>query len=144
MNMHETHPDSELLDRLRAGLLDDEPTLKTEIEAHLGICNSCRKRYGWPSHLRPGTLPIDAPDEQLDLIRRRALEGSAPRQRLLPFAIAAALALVAVVLVKPSVQDEHPETQLAQSPAENTPVLYEDLDFYLWLADHKEDDDTTS
>lgn len=144
MNMHETHPDSEQLDRLRAGLLDDTPAVKAEIEAHLGKCNACRKRYGWPGILQTDELPGGAPGEALDQIRRRALDGPAPRQRLIPFAVAAALALVAVVLVKPSLQDSEPDTQLAQTPAESVPVLYEDLDFYLWLADHEEDADSTS
>ena len=144
MSMHESHPDSEQLDRLRAGLLDDEPALKAEIETHLDECNACQKRYNWSGALQPGKLPVDAADEQLDQIRRRALESPATRHTLLPIAVAAALALVAVILVKPSLQNSQPETQLAQTPAEEAPVLYEDLDFYLWLADHTEESDSNT
>jgi hypothetical protein len=142
--MHEIHPDSEQLDSLRAGLLDDDPRLKADIETHLGQCAACRKRYDLAGHLLPGKLPVDLPAGQLDRIRHQALEARKPRQHLLPFAIAAALALVAVVLVKPSLQDKSPDTRMAQTAAENTPVLYEDLDFYLWLADHKGDSDSST
>ncbi len=144
MNMHESHPNSEQLDSLRAGLLDDDPQLKASLEAHLEQCASCRKRYDLSGHLHPGALPVEAAGEQLDVLRRRALKAPAPRRRLIPIAVAAALALVAVVLVKPSLQDSRPDTRLAQTPAQATPVLYEDLDFYLWLADHKEDNDSAS
>jgi len=142
--MHETHPDNEQFDRLRADLLDDEPELKSMIEKHLGECASCRKRYNWSGHLRPGKLAIDTPTDQLDSIRQQTLDAPAHHSRLVPFAVAVALALVAVVLIKPSMQNDRPNTQLAQTPPEATPVLYEDLDFYLWLADHKEETDSTS
>lgn len=146
MNMHETHPDSEQLDSLRAGLLDDDPPLKASIEAHLDTCESCRKRYDWSGHLRPGGLLIDPAGEQLNLLRHQALKATPTRQRLLPFAVAAALALVTVVLVKPSPQDSQPDTRLAQTSmdTEAIPVLYEDLDFYLWLTDRKENADSST
>ncbi len=144
MNMHEAHPDSEQLDRLRAGLLDDEHALKTGIESHLADCEACRKRYDWSGHLKPGGLPLDAPVEQLANLREQAINAPAPPRRLLPLAVAAALALVAVVLVKPALQDQPARTQLAQTPTETTPVLYEDLDFYLWLTDHKDNADSTT
>ncbi|VAW77080.1 hypothetical protein MNBD_GAMMA15-1067 [hydrothermal vent metagenome] len=141
MNMHDTHPDSEQFDRLRAGLLDDEPRLKASLEAHLGGCATCQKRYDLAGHLRPGELPVNTASEQLDHLRRQALEATpAKHQRLLPIAMAAALALVAVVLVKPSLQENQPDTLMAQTSMEATPVLYEDLDFYLWMADYKDDD----
>ena len=145
MSMHDIHPDDEQFDRLRAGLLDDEPALKTDIETHLGQCASCRKRYNWSGHLHPGKLAINTPTEQLDSIRQQALDTTAQPSRRLPYAIAVALALVAVVLIKPSLQQDNPATtRLAQTPPEATPVLYENLDFYLWLADHKGDADSTS
>jgi hypothetical protein len=146
MNMHETHPDSEQLDSLRAGLLDDKPQLKSDIENHLGSCASCQKRYDLAGCLQPGRLPVDMPAEQLDRIRHQALQPRTLPQRLLPIAIAAALALVTVVLVKPSLQDRDsaPATRMAQTPLEATPVLYEDLDFYLWLTDHKENSDSST
>ncbi len=145
MNMHDRHPDDEQLDRLRAGLLDDEPALKTEIEAHLNQCASCRTRYHWSGQLHPGKPAIDTPTGQLDSIRQLALDTTARRSRRLPYAIAVALALLVVVLVKPALQDAPETTRLAQTPTEEaTPVLYENLDFYLWLADHKGDTGSTS
>ncbi|TCK18793.1 hypothetical protein DFR30_2077 [Thiogranum longum] len=144
MNMHEKHPDSEQLDSLRAGLLDDNPELKADVEAHLDNCTTCRKLYDLAGHLLPGRLPVDTPAVQLDQIRQQALQARSSRHRLLPFAVAAALALVAVVLVKPSLQDTPPDIRVAQNPQETGPVLYEDLDFYLWLADHKENSDSST
>ena len=129
MNRHDTHPDSEQLDSLRAGLLDNDPELKAGIETHLGSCTACRKHYDLAGHLLPGELPVDTRPS---------------RHRLLPFAVAAALALVAVLLVKPSLQDDPPDTRMAQTAQETTPVLYEDLDFYLWLADHKGNSDSST
>ncbi len=144
MNRHDTHPDSEQLDSLRAGLLDNDPELKAGIETHLGSCTACRKHYDLAGHLLPGELPVDTPSAQLDRIRQQALHARPSRHRLLPFAVAAALALVAVLLVKPSLQDDPPDTRMAQTAQETTPVLYEDLDFYLWLADHKGNSDSST
>ena len=45
MHNHQ-HPDTELLDRLRAGLLDDLPREKAAIEEHLATCESCRNHAG--------------------------------------------------------------------------------------------------
>ncbi len=144
MNTHNTHPDSEQLDSLRAGLLDDTPQLKADIEAHLADCLSCRAHYDMAGHLLPGRLPVATPTVQLDRIRRQALETRSSRQHLSAFALAAALALVAVLLVKPDLQDASRETRVAQTATEDTPALYEDLDFYLWLADHKSDSDSAT
>lgn len=147
MNTHKTHPDSEQLDSLRAGLLDDDPQRKADIETHLNHCAACRQRYDLAGHLQPGRLPVAAPGAELEQIRQQALETRSARpRRLFSFAVAAALALVAVVLVKPSLQDTPPaDTRVAQkTPQEITPVLYEDLDFYLWLADHKENSDSST
>ena len=52
MNKPEQHPDSELLDRLRSGLLDDSPLEKASLEAHLQQCDYCRRAYHWPAQLR--------------------------------------------------------------------------------------------
>lgn len=146
MNTHKTHPDSEQLDSLRAGLLDDNPQLKADLEAHLDHCSSCQQRYDLAGHLHAGKLPVVTPDAELGQIRHQALETHPGRPRhLLAFAVAAALALVAVVLVKPALQDTPPpDTRVAQTPQKITPVLYEDLDFYLWLADHKENSDSNT
>ena len=137
MNGFERHPDSELLDRLRAGLLDDDPRQRVTLEQHLQECAACRRAYDWPARL----AGLDRlPDARLDELRRRALSGSAARapRRLLPLAAAAALALAAVGLVSllPS-PSSPPAPRVAASDTGQVPELYEDLDFYLWLADHK-------
>ncbi len=144
MNRHNLHPDTELLDRLRAGLLDDDPVQKTELEAHLEDCQRCRQRYGWDDHLQVGGLAIADTGQRLDQARRQALQ-STPRglvHRIVPFAVAAAIALVAVLLVEPALEPEPEQARLASTDAREVPELYEELDFYLWLADHKEDKDS--
>ena len=144
MNRHNLHPDTELLDRLRAGLLDDDPVQRTELEAHLEDCQRCRQRYNWDGHLQVGGLAIADTGERLDRARRRALEATPPglAHRFVPFAVAAANARVAVLLVKPALEPETEAARLASTDAREVPELYEELDFYLWLADHKEDKDS--
>jgi hypothetical protein len=144
MNRHNLHPDSELLDRLRAGLLDDTPARKRELEAHLENCQHCRQRYDLGGTLRVGALEIPDARQGLERARRQALQAPprTPARRLAPFAVAAAVALVAVLLVKPALEPEPESARLASNGNKEVPELYEDLDFYLWLADHKEDEDS--
>jgi hypothetical protein len=137
MNGFEQHPDTELLDRLRAGLFDQSPQQRTRLEHHLQACAHCRRAYNWPGSLRDAALP----DAQLDALRKRALAGHGARRRyrLAPLAAAAALALAAVGLVSLLHSPQAPAPQLAvKEQAAPVPDLYEDLDFYLWLADHKD------
>ncbi|MGD8853040.1 MAG: hypothetical protein PVI28_11635, partial [Gammaproteobacteria bacterium] len=63
-------------------------------------------------------------------------------RRFIPFAVAAVAALVAVLLVKPVLEPDTGETRVAGGDAKEVPELYEDLDFYLWLADHKGEKDS--
>ncbi len=144
MNRHNLHPDTELLDRLRAGLLDDAPDRKRELEAHLEHCQHCRQRYDLGGNLGVGLLGIPDPRQGLERARQRALQATprAPARRLAPFAVVAAAALVAVLLVKPALEPESDSARLASNGNKEVPELYEDLDFYLWLADHKEQDDS--
>ncbi len=142
MNRSEQHPDSTLLDQLRAGLLDDRPQQKAEIEQHLQHCEQCRRTYDFPAGLL-ATPP--ALDSRLDALRRQALAARPIRRLrpLVPLAAAAALALVAVALVnlQPGSQNDNP--QIATSN-QAVPDLYEDLDFYLWLADHRDARDSST
>ncbi len=144
MNTPDSHPDSEQLDRLRAGLLDDDPALKAALEAHLANCERCSERHDWRGGLTPGALPFSPPRERLENIRAQVLAHPVERRRLVPLAVAAALALVAMVLVRPALQDDPGQTRVAETRMDSTPVLYEDLDFYLWLADHKDNEDSAT
>lgn len=141
MNRPDTHPASELLDKLRAGLLDDTPE-KTAIEAHLAHCSDCQRHYDLPSLMQTSNAGVD---QKLDQMRRQAL--AAPRvsrtRRLAPLAAAAALALVAVALFNLIPIAENDPAQIAGNSSE-VPALYEDLDFYLWLADHKDPGDSST
>lgn len=143
MNSFEQHPDSELLDRLRSGLLDDEPQLRSRVEQHLQTCPACRRSYHWPASLQGAGRVSDA---QLDALRRQALAAPAQRtRRWLPLAAAAALALAAVGLISLLPSPQSPRApQVAVSEPNNVPDLYEDLDFYLWLADHKGSGDSST
>jgi ferric-dicitrate binding protein FerR (iron transport regulator) len=144
MNRDNRHPNDELLDRLRAGLLDDSPEQQHDLETHIAHCPRCRQRYDLPHAL--AAVAIREPALRLDAARRQALQ--APRRsamrRLAPLAAAAAAAVVAVLLVQPLQQHEEPDTRVAQRETREIPELYEDLDFYLWLADHKQDKDSRS
>lgn len=138
MNASNAHPDRESLDRLRADLLDDE-SRRRELEQHLRECAVCRQRYDWQGLMKAADLAGPALEQQLDHAREQALR--APRRsllsrRLVPLAVAASIALLAVILVNPLQQAPDPDTQLARDSRE-APELYEELDFYLWLADHK-------
>jgi predicted anti-sigma-YlaC factor YlaD len=140
MNTSNRHPDTELLDRLRAGLLDQEPAHKAQLEAHLANCESCRRRTQRAAHLQPDAAVSQNLEHRLDQARQRAMQmprrASLPRF-VVPVAAAAAVALLAVILVDPLQQEAPSEPQLAESTGVEVPELYEELDFYLWLADHK-------
>ena len=140
MNTHK-HPDSELLDRLRAGLLDEDPAHKAELENHLQQCSICRQRHSWPTALQ-ATDP--ALTSRLDQARHLALQAhdKSTLRRLAPLAAAAAIALVAVLLVQPARLPEVENTRLADST--EVPEIYEDLDFYLWLTEHNSSRDSST
>ena len=142
MNRSEQHPDNVLLDQLRAGLLDGDPRQKSELEQHLQRCERCRHTYDWPASLRSAMPELDS---RLDDLRRRALTAQPARRlrALVPLAAAAALALVAVALVNLQPEPQKNGPQMANN-AQATPDLYEDLDFYLWLADHKGSGDSST
>lgn len=140
MNRIDRHPDTELLDRLRAGLLDQEPAQKARLEAHLESCETCRRRAERVAQLQPDATALQNLERRLDQARQRAMQmprrASLPRF-VVPVAAAAAVALLAVILVDPLQQEAPSEPQLADSTAVEVPELYEELDFFLWLADHK-------
>jgi len=144
MSRDKVHPDTELLDQLRAGLLDDDPVRKAELETHLQGCQRCRQRFDWDGTLQPGHLAIPHPTQRLEHARQQAVRAPAARRppRLVPFAVAAAVALVAVLLIRPALEPDAEQPRLAERNATEVPELYEELDFYLWLADHKGEKDS--
>ncbi len=140
--MHnQAHPDPEQLDRLRAGLLDEHPDEKAAMEQHLNECSTCRAQdEGWAQLGTPQLdthLSRDALQRDLLQARRVALAShrhSSRARTFTPYATAAAL-LVAVTIGLWTIQpgDESRPLLTAQS-IEAIPDTYEDLDFYLWLA----------
>jgi len=138
------HPDLEQLDRLRAGLLDDRLDEKSALEAHLAHCAACEAQFDSWEQLGPGALgpALDPAALRRDLraARTLALDSSVPRQRhaLAPYATAALL-LIAVTLGVWTGHDwlQTPPQQTVQA-AHEVPDIYEDLDFYLWLANQKD------
>jgi hypothetical protein len=146
MNRPDQHPHSDLLDQLRAGLLDDDAARKAEVEAHIRQCKSCRQRYDWPAALRADEAQSGDLDGRLNLARRQALTstGKSALRRFAPLAAAAAIALIAVLAVKPLQSPDEQETRLAGTAPGAVPEVYEDLDFYLWLADDKTTSDSST
>ena len=147
MNRPDQHPDTEILDRLRAGLLDENPSQKAALETHLQQCETCRRACHWPvAALQPNSTQSERLARQLDRARHRALQAPAKTslRRFTPLLAAAAIALVAVLVVKPLQSPESEETQLAVTGPGAVPDIYEDLDFYLWLADHNDAPDSST
>ncbi|MGB5260321.1 MAG: hypothetical protein WBO34_07335 [Gammaproteobacteria bacterium] len=144
--MHnQQHPDTELLDRLRAGLLDDRPEEKAVVEQHLTSCEQCRTHTGIWQQLDPNALGprMDGAGigTALEAARRQALARSgnshARRRSLLPYAAAATLVLAVTVGLwtsRPGIDT----TDMVADTGQTVPDIYEDLDFYLWLANQHE------
>ncbi|MDH3561404.1 MAG: hypothetical protein OEN52_10695 [Gammaproteobacteria bacterium] len=145
--MHDqTHPDTALLDRLRAGLLDAAAEEKSRLERHLESCPQCRARLdGWqqlgPKALGPDLDPA-AVSNQLRQLRQQALaSGKRPRLRNYQLLATAALLLITVTVGLWTVQYQDSDApQMTAQSSDTVPDLYEDLDFYLWLAGQNGDD----
>ena len=139
--MHsQQHPDPEQLDQLRAGLLDDQADEKKSLESHIEHCPSCQSLVNNWQQLGPGALGPQLGEESLghalQQARQQALSDADTRhaRTFTPYATAALL-LIAVSIGFWVAQPEHLDTQLATVDAgQEVPDLYEDIDFYLWLA----------
>lgn len=143
--MQQQHPDTDTLDRYRAGLLDDSPREKASLEQHLATCDSCRTSIDAWRQLDPGALGPDMAPERLagDLRRAREHALSAPRRRhlpkLVPYATAAALLVAVTVGVWTRQPGIDTTTSVTAELAQPVPDIYEDIDFYLWLASQEDD-----
>ena len=140
--MHrQQHPDPEQLDQLRAGLLDEQAEEKAALEAHIEHCPSCQSllnnwRQLGPQALGP-QLDLESLDRSLQQARQQALDSKDAHQprTFMPYATAALL-LIAVSIGFWVAQPEYRETTLATADqGQDIPGLYEDIDFYLWLAE---------
>jgi hypothetical protein len=140
--MHEqAHPDTELLDRLRAGLLDDSSEMKARLERHLVDCPQCRGRmHAWEhlGHDVLGAWPVadGKVSAGLKLARQQAMAAGRHRRIIRhPVLATAAMLLVAVSAGFWTLRHEFVDTvQMTARTSEEVPDLYEDLDFYLWMA----------
>jgi len=145
--MHEqAHPDTELLDRLRAGLLDENIELKDRLQHHLVACPQCRSRLHAWEHLGRNTMgawPVE--DKKLSVglkqARRQALTTGRHRRMIsYPVLATAAVLLIAVSAGLWTLRHEFVDTMpMMARTSEEVPDLYEDLDFYLWMANQGND-----
>jgi hypothetical protein len=145
--MHkQAHPDTELLDRLRAGLLDDSIEIKDQLEHHLVACPQCRSRlHAWEYLGRDtmGAWPVE--DKKLSVglkqARRQALTAGRHRRMIrYPVLATAAVLLIAVSAGLWTLRHEFVDTMpMMARTSEEIPDLYEDLDFYLWMANQGND-----
>ena len=101
--MHEqAHPDTELLDRLRAGLLDDSIEIKDRLEHHLVACPQCRSRlHAWGTSGPACHGSVARGDKKLSvglkLARRQAMTAGRHRRMIrYPVLATAAVLLIAV------------------------------------------------
>jgi len=145
--MHEqAHPDTELLDRLRAGLLDDSIEVKHQLEHHLLACPQCRSRLHAWEHLGRDTMGAwPVADRKLSVglkqARRQALTAGRHRRMIgYPVLATAAVLLIAVSAGLWTLRHEFVDTTpMIARTSEEIPDLYEDLDFYLWMANQGND-----
>jgi hypothetical protein len=145
--MHEqAHPDTELLDRLRAGLLDNSIEIKDQLEHHLHACPLCRSRLHAWEHLGRDTMGAwPVADKKLSVglkqARRQALTTEQPRRMTRYQVLAtAAVLLIAVSAGLWTLRHEFVDTMpMMARTSEEVPDLYEDLDFYLWMANQGND-----
>jgi anti-sigma factor RsiW len=141
-----THPDTESLDRLRAGLLDESSDERDALRNHLAECPQCQDYMdGWrqlgPDALGP-ELDTSAVAAGLQQARRHALGAGKPRHVGTYSALAAAAMLLLAVTAglwtwQPGL---HESPQMTAQTGDPVPDLYEDLDFYLWMANQHEND----
>ena len=141
-----SHPTKQLLDRLRAELLGSDSRVTEELKQHVRSCHQCQNSLdGW-SRLRDVLKPSENEQTQvasrLRTARNTALGFTEAKRSfsIQPlFAMAASVILVvSLAVLQPWVTLDTAPDQIAQGQSDKTPEIYEDPDFYLWLAGHEE------
>ena len=141
------HPESDRLDQLRAGLLDEQPAVKLALEAHITGCKICQERCNWHI-LDPGALGPDLDDialqQSLRDARSQALQSGGQRRHygFVPWASAALLLVAVSIGIWTQQPDNGSQQQIAAQDAGTVPDVYEDLEFYLWLANQQDNGNT--
>jgi predicted anti-sigma-YlaC factor YlaD len=140
--LNQPHPDPEQLDRLRAGLLDNTPDEKAGLKRHLDECSVCRTQFeGW-ARFGAATMDAEPPTAALQRARRAALATSKRRhshvRAFAPYATAALLMVAVTIGVWTIQPGEESRPQLTAQSGAAIPDTYEDLDFYLWLANQQD------
>jgi len=150
-------PTADQLDRLRAGLLDDDLVLKKRIQDSLAgnpasAADGIWERLG--CELDGGLARFPALGNQLRLRRRAVLTGTRRRWPGVPVAAAAAMAslvLFVAIMWFPDWNDAPTPKASAQAPqvvakvadyrvqasADDSLDLANNLDFYVWLANQR-------
>ena len=139
------HLDDDTLDRLRAGLLDEDPTAPA-LRRHLEDCPRCRARTAAWDRIREAWQDgpsIDPATAAALRVRRRTVLAGEPTRRFPTLALAtvAAVLMLAVGLYEGVVPgffqaDDRKSVQVVQV-VDDTPDLYADIDFYLWMSERE-------
>ncbi len=145
-----SHPTAIELDRLRAGLLDNDPSGREALRAHLATCDECRQHLEALRPLREMAHRSDADEWTAQALRARRLQAlaghaSGTRTGIGRYAVWGSAAVTALVLVIAGVNfrtlfappASQPATMASAADPANAATqddVYADLDFYLWLS----------
>lgn len=138
-------PDFDLLDRLRAGLLDGEPDQKSRAERMVMENSDLQDRTVGQviEHLNETADNAMAINNQLRVRRREVLGGNAkrtPQQRIPQVALAAAASVVLAIAIGwfalPGPINDR--TTNVSGDSEEISDLAENLDFYVWLQNQRQ------
>jgi anti-sigma factor RsiW len=137
------HPDLEQLDLLRAGLLDNAPDEKAALELHIAGCPECRAQSeNWQrlAGIMESPLMAESLQEGLRYARQKALTEKSGNGRWLvtSYAVAAVLLVAVSAGMLTLLTGEMTSPAITTQTAQTIPDTYEDLDFYLWLANQDE------
>lgn len=149
-----SHPTTIELDRLRAGLLDNDPSAREALMAHLATCDACRQHLDGLQLSRKLARHLDADAWTTQALRARRLQALAGHAsgvrsgfgryaaRYTVWGSATAMALVLVIAgvnFRTMFSSPAPEPTTIAGTAEPATAaaqddVYADLDFYLWLS----------